>query len=162
MIEKNSIQLDEIEQEQLDNILNKVKENLDEKLENVKKEINIEDIEQVERALGIIQDKTRLEGGELTEAEKKRFNSRFQFIKMGELNKQEMLETIKVFEENLINLEVVSDTELKIEIDRNKNNEEYVNILKNFVDKEDRRQYNVKVEYGDTGLVKYVIMEIVT
>ena len=124
--------------------------------------INIEDIEQVERALGIIQDKTRLEGGELTEAEKKRFNSRFQFIKTGELNKQEMLETIKVFEENLINLEVVSDTELKIEIDRNKNNEEYVNILKNFVDKEDRRQYNVKVEYGDTGLVKYVIMEIVT
>ncbi len=162
LIEKNSIQLDELEQEQLDNILNKVKENLDEKLENVKKEINIEDIEQVERALGIIQDKTRLEGGELTEAEKKRFNSRFQFIKTGELNKQEMLETIKVFEENLINLEVVSDTELKIEIDRNKNNEEYVNILKNFVDKEDRRQYNVKVEYGDTGLVKYVIMEIVT
>lgn len=67
LIEKNSIQLDELEQEQLDNILNKVKENLDEKLENVKKEINIEDIEQVERALGIIQDKTRLEGGELTD-----------------------------------------------------------------------------------------------
>lgn len=162
LIEKNSIQLDELEQEQLNNILNKVKENLDEKLENVKKEINIEDIEQVERALGIIQDKTRLEGGELTEAEKNRFNSKFQFIKTGELDKEEMLETIKVFEKNLINLEVVSNTELKIEIDRNNNNEEYVEVLKNFVEKGDRNKYNVKVEYDGTGLVKYVIMEIVT
>lgn len=161
LIDKNSIQLDTLEQEQLDNILNKVKENLDEKLENVKKEINMEDIQEVEKTLGIIKDKTILEGGELTEAEKNRFNSKFQFLKVGELSDKEMLETIKMFEENIINLEIVSNTELKIEIDRNKNNEEYVNVLKNFVEKEERNKYNVKVQNDDTGLVKYVIMEIV-
>ena len=66
-----------------------------------------------------------------------------------------------MFEENIINLEIVSNTELKIEIDRNKNNEEYVKVLKNFVEKEERNKYNVKVQNDDTGLVKYVIMEIV-
>ncbi len=161
LIEKNSIQLENLDQEQLDNILNRVKENLDEQLENVKKEINIEDIEEVAKVLGIIQDKTRLEGGELTEAEKNRFNSKFQFLKVGELSSEEMLETIKVFEENLINLEVVSDAELRIEIDRNRNNEDCVNVLKDFVEKAERKKYNVKVKYDDTGLAKYVIMEIV-
>jgi len=37
----------------------------------------------------------------------------------------------------------------------------YTPEFKNFVEKEERNKYNVKVQNDDTGLVKYVIMEIV-
>lgn len=163
LIEKNSIQLDTLQQEELDSILNKVKENLDKKIESIKEEIKIEDIQEVEKALGIKQDRSRLEGSGITEAEKNRFNSKFQFLKVGELSNEEMLKTIEVFQENLVSFEAISGTELKIEIDKNNNNEEYVKVLKDFVEKDNRKKYNVEVQYDDeTGLVKYVIMKIVT
>lgn len=163
LAENNSIQLDTLKREELDYILNQIKEILPERIDGISEKIEIEELQEFGKTLGIIQDTSKLEGIGITEAQKNRFNSKFQFLKTEELNNEEMLNTIQVFQDNLINLELVSDTELKLEIDRNNNNEEYVNLIKDFVENDKRKKYNIEIEYDDeTGLVKYVVMKIVT
>ena len=64
----------------------------------------------------------------------------------------------------MTNLEAVSGTKLKIQLEKNKGNSEIVDKLTKFVNAEqnERNKYKVSVEYDDeTGLVKYIVMEIV-
>ena len=68
---------------------------------------------------------------------------------------------IRILKENLINIEVISNEELKIEISQNDKNEELGKMLEDFVQKDKNRKYNISVEYDEeTGLVKYIIMTI--
>ena len=64
----------------------------------------------------------------------------------------------------MTNLEAVSGTKLKIQLEKNKGNSEIADKLTNFIkeEKNERKKYKISVEYDDeTGLVKYIIMEIV-
>lgn len=162
--ESNSIQLDKMKQEELDPMLEKVKENLNPEIDRIKQEVNIEDIQKLENMLGIKKNVNVIDNnGTITEAEKNRFNSKFQFLKTEELSSEEMLSAIKTFEENFIDFEIVSGTELKIEISRNNKNEERIKILKDFVEEKKRLKYTLNVEYDETtGLVKYVTIKIIT
>lgn len=164
MAESNSIQLDKMKQEELEPMLEKVKENLNPEIDRIKQEVNIEDIQKLENMLGIKKNVNVIDNnGTITEAEKNRFNSKFQFLKTEELSSEEMLSAIKTFEENFIGFEIVSGTELKIEISRNNKNEEYIKILKDFVEEKKRLKYTLNVEYDETtGLVKYVTIKIIT
>lgn len=162
--ESNSIQLDKMKQEELDPMLEKVKENLNPEIDRIKQEVNIEDIQKLENMLGIKKNVNVIDNnGTITEAEKNRFNSKFQFLKTEELSNEEMLSAIKTFEENFIDFEIVSGTELKIEISRNNKNEERIKTLKDFVEEKKRLKYTLNVEYDETtGLVKYVTIKIIT
>lgn len=164
MAESNSIQLDKMKQEELEPMLEKVKENLNPEIDRIRQEVNIEDIQKLENMLGIKKNVNVIDNnGTITEAEKNRFNSKFQFLKTEELSSEEMLSAIKTFEENFIGFEIVSGTELKIEISRNNKNEEYIKILKDFVEEKKRLKYTLNVEYDETtGLVKYVTIKIIT
>ena len=58
---------------------------------------------------------------------------------------------------------MVSNTELKLKIERNNSNEEIVNTLTTFIEENKNRDYNVDIEYDDeTGLVNYIVLTIVT
>ena len=64
----------------------------------------------------------------------------------------------------MTNLEAVSGTKLKIQLEKNKGNSEIADKLTNFIkeEKNERKKYKISVEYDDeTGLVKYIVMEIV-
>ena len=64
----------------------------------------------------------------------------------------------------MTNLEAVSGTKLKIQLEKNKGNSEIADKLTNFIkeEKNERKKYKISVEYdNETGLVKYIVMEIV-
>ena len=61
----------------------------------------------------------------------------------------------------LINLEIISPQELKLQIDRHQGNEEMSTILKNFLEDNSNQEYNLRVEYDDDGLVNALILTMV-
>lgn len=159
--EENGIQLNTLNSEQLQAILNRVGGALEEELNSVLQKINIEDMQEVLKAIGVIQDRQKLEGNGISEIEKNRFNSKFEILEGEEIDNENILEAIRILKENLINIEVVSNEELKIEISQSDKNEELGKVLENFVQNDKNRKYNISVEYDEeTGLVKYIIMTI--
>ena len=78
-------------------------------------------------------------------------------------NKLEAEEVIKVIdniENNIANLKTESSEILKIEISRQSNNQALAENLKKFIEKDKSRVYDVKVEYDNNGLVKYIVLMI--
>ena len=159
--EENGIQLNTLNSEQLQAILNRVSVSLEEELNSVLQKINIEDMQEVLKAIGVIQDRQKLEGNGISEIEKNRFNSKFEILEGEEIDNENILEVIRILKENLINIELISNEELKIEISQSDKNEELGKVLENFVQNDKNRKYNISVEYDEeTGLVKYIIMTI--
>lgn len=159
--DENGIKLNTLDSEQMQAILDRVSGALEDKLDSVMQKINIEDIQEILKTIGIIQDRQKLEGNGISEIEKNRFNSKFEILEGEEINNENILEVIKILKENLINIEVISNEELKIEISQSDKNEQLAEVLENFVQNDKNRKYNISVEYDeDTGLVKYIIMTI--
>ena len=66
---------------------------------------------------------------------------------------------IQAIENNFIDMEVISNTELRLKLDRANKNEEVVTTLTSFIEENKNRKYNVKVEYDQTtGLVNGIIL----
>lgn len=158
---ENSIELNELESGQLAILLNKVKEGLTKKIEKITQDINVEDIQKVLKNVGIVNEKIDLDNVEVSEVEKNRFNYNFDILQGDNLKAEDVLNIIDLIKENVIELKVVSNKELKIEISRNGSNKQLVETLKDFIQKDKSRIYDVKIEYdNENGLVKYVILTI--
>lgn len=157
----NSIELNGLESEQLSSLLNTVSEELTKKIEKINQEIRIEDIQAVFENLGLINTAINLDIDGVSEAEKTRFNSKFEILQGESLSAEAVLNTINIIKENFYDLQVVSNNELKIEINRNNSNEQLVKTLEDFIQKDKSRNYDVKIEYDDeTGLAKYLTLTI--
>ena len=158
---ENCIELNELESGQLAILLNKVKEGLTKKIEKITQDINVEDIQKVLKNVGIVNEKIDLDNVEVSEVEKNRFNYNFDILQGDNLKAEDVLNIIDLIKENVIELKVVSNKELKIEISRNGSNKQLVETLKDFIQKDKSRIYDVKIEYdNENGLVKYVILTI--
>lgn len=161
--ETNSIKLNDLEEEKLKGILEIVEVALGEKIDQLKTTISQQDLTTVLETLGIMQEEQKMEVAGVTETEKNRFNSQFEMLKGENLKGENILNLIEATKENLTNFEVVSNTELKLKIERNNSNEEIVNTLTTFIEENKNRDYNVDIEYDDeTGLVNYIVLTIVT
>lgn len=159
---QNSINLNTLEQGQLQEVLNKVEEGVNKKIEELNQQIKIEDINDILKTLGIVQEKQQLETSVLSDVEINQFNSKFEILQGENIDNDNVIKTIEAIKENLINFEVVSNEELKIQIDQNNKNEDSINTLKKFFEKGNNRKYNIKVENdNETGLVRYLIIQIV-
>lgn len=77
-----------------------------------------------------------------------------------ELKAEDVLKIIDIIKDNAINLETTSSKELKIELSDNNSNNQLIETLKDFLEKEKSRNYSVKVEYNNDGLVKYMVLTI--
>ena len=66
---------------------------------------------------------------------------------------------IEAIKENLIDFEVVSNTELKLKLDRLDKDEEVATTLSAFIEQNKNKKYNAKVEYDETtGLVSDIVL----
>lgn len=158
---ENNINLNELNEQELNAILDRVSQEIQKKIEVVNQEINIEDLKQILVDIGIVNDIQILEGEGISETEKNRFNSKFEIIEGDNIKSEELLKLFEVIEDNIIDLQAVSNKELKIEISKENKNEDLAKVLKEFIEKDKNRNYNAKVEYdSETGLVKYVILTI--
>ena len=157
--DQNSILLNGLEKEQLQAVLNQVSEEVQQKINSISEEVKINDIQEILEELGIINKQQNIEAGGITETEKNRFNSKFEILKGEELDNENVLKVVEAVKDNIINAQVDTNEEIKIEISRNESNQDIEKSLEEYIKKEKDKKYDIKIEYHeDTELVKYIIM----
>lgn len=157
--DQNSILLNGLEKEQLQAVLNQVSEEVQQKINSISEEVKINDIQEILEALGIINKQQNIEAGGITETEKNRFNSKFEILKGEELDNENVLKVVEAVKDNIINAQVDTNEEIKIEISRNESNQDIEKSLEEYIKKEKDKKYDIKIEYDEnTELVKYIIM----
>lgn len=157
--EENFINLSDLKEEQLQAILEQAKAKISEEITKVTKNIKREDVLEVLKVVGLVKENQNFEGTGITETEKKRFNSKFEILQGENLENKVVLNLIEAIKSNLVDIEVVSGTELKLKLDRLKNNEEVATSLTTFMEENKNQKYNAKVEYDEnTGLVSSIVL----
>lgn len=157
--DQNSILLNGLEKEQLQAVLNQVSEEVQQKINSISEEVKINDIQEILETLGIVNKQQNIEAGGITETEKNRFNSKFEILKGEELDNENVLKVVEAVKDNIINAQVDTNEEIKIEISRNESNQDIEKSLEEYIKKEKDKKYDIKIEYDeDTELVKYIIM----
>lgn len=155
--EENSINIKDIDEEQLQQIKNAIGD----KSNNLNAIIKKEDVNKILKTARIMNEEQTIESNGISETEKKRFNSKFELLPGKDILGREVLEDIEVIKENFINIEVVSSNQLKFEINQNGNNLRMSEIIVNYLGNNPDKKYDVDLEYDESnGLVKYVILTL--
>ena len=160
--DENSVKLNQLEEQELKEIMNKITTATEEKINQLKETIKIDDLTKVLNAIGVVKEKDNIEGQGISETEKNRFNSQFELLKAENLEKKDVINMIDIIKNNLIGIEVTSNTTLKLKISRNEYNEEISQTLTKYIENMKNEKYDISIEYDEqTGLVKYVVLNIV-
>lgn len=158
---ENSIKLNDLEQEQLQSLMSTVTEGVNNKLNEIQTEINMGELQQVLINAGLVKEQQNMELSGTTETEKTRYNSQFEMLKGSNLDADNVLNAINASQNYISNLDVISNTELRIMLDRNTNNPDVVTTLQNFIEEHKREKYNIDVEYDEqTGLASDLLLTI--
>ena len=97
----------------------------------------------------------------VTEAEKNRFNTQFEFYIGEEMKAENIQNLLNIVEANLEDVEVISNTRLKLKIKKDTKNDEWFNKVKDFITENDGETYAVAVEYDEnTQLVNAILIDI--
>ena len=159
---QNSIKLNDLEQEELQSLMTTVTDNVNNKFAELQNEIDMQEIQQVLVNAQLLEEGQNIESNGVTETEKTRYNSQFEMLKGQNLDAERVLNAINASQNYINNLEVVSNTELRIVLDRTTNNPEVVTTLQTFMDEHGRENYNIDVDYDEnTGLVNALVLTIV-
>lgn len=161
---QNSIKLNELSSENVTNITERIKSSVSEKVNSIFSDENKQDLNRILQIVGIKKQQQKIESEGTSEIEKNRFNSKYEILQGEDLESTRIIDLIDVAKDDMTNLEAVSGTKLKIQLEKNKGNSEIADKLTNFIkeEKNERKKYKISVEYDDeTGLVKYIVMEIV-
>ena len=186
-LEKDNVDLDELDEEQSNAINGILTENVQSQLSNLLAVVNLNDYVSMLQNLGLM-NKTSIElpsDGEVTETERKRFNSQFEFFVSEGLTSDNIKELIDTAENNFEDMKVLlkngeiqdldldkinssresSDykkeiSEILLYIKKNSNNEEKEADLLTYLEKERGNKYNVSIEYDADGLTRIIRAKI--
>ena len=159
---ENSIKLNDLDEEELQTLMSTVTEGVNNKLNEIQTEVNLAELQQVLINAGLVKEQQNMELSGTTETAKTRYNSQFEMLKGANLDADNVLNAINASQNYISNLDVVSNTELRIMLDRNTNNPDVVTTLKNFIEEHKREKYNIDIEYDEqTGLVSDLLLTIV-
>ena len=158
---ENAVLLNTLDDAQTKEIVNTVRSGVDTEIETIKQEIVYQDIEQMLKDIGLMKDSTVLDSNGITETEKNRFNSNFELLQGENLENANVITSIQAIRNNIANMEIVSESELRLTIARNQSNEEVVNTLTEFLENNRGNKYNISVQYDENGLVNQLILTIV-
>ena len=159
---QNSIKLNDLEQEELQSLMTTVTDNVNNKFAELQAEIDMQEIQQVLLNAHLLEEGQNIESTGVTETEKTRYNSQFEMLRGQNLDAERVLNAINASQNYINNLEVVSNTELRIVLDRTTNNPEIVTTLQAFMEEHGRETYNIDVDYDEnTGLVDALVLTIV-
>ena len=158
---ENAVMLNTLDDAQTKEIVNTVRSGVDTEIETIKQEIVYQDIEQMLKDIGLMKNSTVLDSNGITETEKNRFNSNFELLQGENLENANVITSIQAIRNNIANMEIVSESELRLTIARNQSNEEVVNTLTEFLENNRGNKYNISVQYDENGLVNQLILTIV-
>ena len=160
---ENSIKLNDLVEEQLQSLMTTVEEGVNGKIEELQNQIDIQELQQVLVNAKLLEKSQEIDVTQTTETERTRYNSQFEMLVGENLESDRILNAINASQNYISNLEVISNTELRIELTRNGNNPEIVTTLQNFIEEHGRENYNIGVEYDEqTGLVSSLLLTIYT
>ena len=182
-LNEDNVNIDELEDEQKSSISEILNENYKTQLSNVQSVANINDYKRMLQNLGIIKnDAVELPSeGEITDTERKRFNSQFEFFASENLTSNNITELLNTATNNLGDIKVVlkdgniedldadklkssndsyeykkSISEILLYIKRNSNNEEKSKNLNAYLKDENNNKYTVSIEYDNDGLTSLI------
>ena len=182
-LNEDNVNIDELEDEQKSSISEILNENYRTQLSNVQSVANINDYKRMLQNLGIIKnDAVELPSeGEITDTERKRFNSQFEFFASENLTSNNITELLNTATNNLGDIKVVlkdgniedldadklkssndsyeykkSISEILLYIKRNSNNEEKSKNLNEYLKDENNNKYTVSIEYDNDGLTSLI------
>ena len=182
-LNEDNVNIDELEDEQKSSISEILNENYKTQLSNVQSVANINDYKRMLQNLGIIKnDVVKLPSeGEITDTERKRFNSQFEFFASENLTSNNITELLNTATNNLGDIKVVlkdgniedldadklkssndsyeykkSISEILLYIKRNSNNEEKSKNLNEYLKDENNNKYTVSIEYDNDGLTSLI------
>lgn len=183
-LDTDNVKLNELQQEQKDTINQILIENIQGQLSNLFSVVSLEDYTTMLQNLNILA-KSSVElptDGEVTDIERKRFNSQFEFFVSENLTSDNIKELLRTTENNFEDMKILTksgeieelDTEklasssqdaseykkniseILIFIKQNTNNEEKQEDTLNFVEDNKNNKYTVSIEYDDDGLARVI------
>lgn len=160
MNQDNAIDLSELKQEEVEAVKQQVSGAISEKMKEWENTvIKKEDWVKVLKVIGIISNTQSIESQGVTEAQRNRFNSKFEILQGENLENEVVLKLIDAIKENFIDMEVISNRELKLKLDQLNHNEEMIKTLTDFIEGNKGKKYNAKVNYDEeTGLVSDIVL----
>lgn len=148
-----------------------IETNLASQLNKVSQVINLEQIDEILINLKLKKENAEeiSNEGNVTELEKNKFNSNFEFYEGEEVSKEKIKDLINVAKYNLEDIRITKyeddkkekPLEYKLIIKKDSENEELANEFMEYIEENSNSKYSVKLEYDDTtGLVNEIYISV--
>lgn len=145
--------------------------NLTSQLNKVSQVINLEQIDEILINLKLKKENAEeiSNEGNVTELEKNKFNSNFEFYEGEEVSKEKIKDLINVVKYNLEDIRITKyeddkkekPLEYKLIIKKDSENEKLANEFVEYIEEDSNSKYSVKLEYDDTtGLVNEIYISV--
>lgn len=186
--EEECINLEDLENDKKETIINILKENIQQQKNDLFSVVTVEDYLTMFRNVGIIKNNFVQvpEEDKVTDIERNRFNSQFEFFENDNLSSDNIKELVMVAENNLKNIKVhlkdgtTEDLDIKkleednqetsnykkdineiiISIEEDAKNENKKEDMLKFIEKNDSKTYSVSLEYDEDGLVEMIKIKL--
>ena len=187
-LDEDNVNMDELNEEQKNTINEILMENIQNQLANLLNNVNIDDYTAMLQNLGILNknDVQLPSEGEITEVEKRRFNSQFEFFASENLTTDNIKELLNTAKDNFEDMKVLlksgeiedmdlekinastseaneyrkNISEILLYIKRNSNNEEKIEDTQKYLEKNTYNKYTVSIEYDQDGLTRVIRLKI--
>lgn len=155
---ENSIKLNDLEAEQLQNLISTINERTNETISTVIIPIR-DELLRIAKNVGWVSKDVNFENVGLTQTEIDRFNAKFEFLGAEKVEPEEVVNIINSIKGNIIDVETSSEQQFKLKLDMNNNDEGKVNIISNYIAEAKNDEYNISIEYNqENGLAEYVVI----
>ena len=187
-LDEDNVNMDELNEEQKNTINEILMENIQNQLANLLNNVNIDDYTAMLQNLGILNknDVQLPSEGEITEVEKRRFNSQFEFFASENLTTDNIKELLNTAKDNFEDMKVLlksgeiedmdlekinastseaneyrkNISEILLYIKRNSDNEEKIEDTQKYLEKNTYNKYTVSIEYDQDGLTRVIRLKI--
>lgn len=161
LTEVNNMELEKLDAEQVQKIIQIVKENINEKIKNTLNRIKLEDINNILKSLGILKEsEIKFEEGEeetVTEVEKNRFNSKLTLYIGKEMEKETLLQMLETAKDCFNDAQIVfeessSKKSLRgviMDIKRNTSNPQKIEEIKKALEENGEKKYTVAMAFEE-------------
>lgn len=188
LFEDKNVRYDQIEGQQKEIINQILLENVQNQLSKLFNVVNLDDCLNMLRKLQVVkQESTEIvNNGEVTELEKNRFNSQYEFFVSENLTSDNLKEMIKSLQNNFEDMRILTKdgnleelnkemiekdssesrkykeniSEIVFYIKRDSKNEDKQELSNEFVDKNRNNKYNVSIQYDENGLARILRAKI--
>ena len=184
-LDTDNVNIKDLNEEKLKIVLELLKQTLEKQLENLSSIIKLQDFNKILQSLGFTKNINYVEiptQVEVSEIEKKRFNSQFEFFVSENLTVDNIKELVNATEDNLEDIKVLLKTEeiQDLDIEKLKESQEYIKNISeilffikrntyNNTKKQDViklleastiNKYNVNIQYDDIGLTRLIRVKV--